>query len=100
MVESPLSAVVRAASVLQPPWQPALCGQQNLDIEVSMTRQTLIPRKGRRGPLPTGQGTPVVTRLHSSQLAQLDDWIARQDDAPSRPEAIRRILAKALGKGR
>jgi hypothetical protein len=29
---------------------------------------------------------------------QLDTWIARQDDAPSRPEAIRRLLAKALGK--
>jgi hypothetical protein len=29
---------------------------------------------------------------------QLDAWIAKQDDAPSRPEAIRRLLAKALGK--
>jgi hypothetical protein len=63
-----------------------------------MSRQTVIPRKGRRGPLPTGQGTPVVTRLHPPQLAQLDAWIAKQDDTPSRPEAIRRLLAKALGK--
>jgi len=31
---------------------------------------------------------------------QLDTWIDKQDDAPSRPEAIRRLLAKALGSGR
>jgi hypothetical protein len=48
--------------------------------------------------LPTGKGTPIVTRLHPPQLDQLDAWIAKQDDAPSRPEAIRRLLAKALGK--
>jgi len=39
-----------------------------------------------------------MTRLQSGQLDQLDAWIAKQDDAPSRPEAIRRLLAKALGK--
>jgi hypothetical protein len=49
--------------------------------------------------MPTGQGTPIVTRLHPPQLEQLDAWIAKQDDKPSRPEAIRRLLAKALGSG-
>ena len=52
-----------------------------------MSRQTLIPKK-KRGPPPTGQGTPIVTRLHPPQLDQLDAWIAKQDDAPSRPEAM------------
>jgi hypothetical protein len=36
--------------------------------------------------------------LVPDQLDQLDAWIARQDDEPSRPEAIRRLLAQALGK--
>jgi hypothetical protein len=38
--------------------------------------------------------------LVPDQLDQLDAWRAKQDDAPSRPEAIRRLLAKALGKGK
>jgi hypothetical protein len=29
-------------------------------------------------------------------LTNLDGWIARQDDAPSRPEAIRRLVEKGL----
>jgi hypothetical protein len=29
-------------------------------------------------------------------LAQLDRWIANQNDQPSRPEAIRRIVERAL----
>ena len=45
---------------------------------------------------PAEPGTPIMTRLHPPQLDQLDAWIAKQDDAPSRPEAIRRLLAKAL----
>lgn len=32
-------------------------------------------------------------RLHDDILAPLDKFIAEQEDAPSRPEAIRRILA-------
>jgi hypothetical protein len=62
-----------------------------------MSRQTLISKK-RRGPPPTGQGTPIVTRLHPPQLAQLDAWIAQQDDAPSRPEAIRRLMAIGIAE--
>jgi hypothetical protein len=31
-------------------------------------------------------------------VAVLDAWITKQDDALSRPEAIRRLLVKALGK--
>jgi hypothetical protein len=34
--------------------------------------------------------------LVPEQLDQLDSWIAKRDDKPSRPEAIRRLLAKAL----
>jgi hypothetical protein len=39
-------------------------------------------------------------RLQDDAVDQLDAWIAKQEDdpQPSRPEAIRRLLAKALGK--
>jgi hypothetical protein len=38
-----------------------------------------------------------MSRLPSEQLAALDAWIAAQPDPkPTRPEAIRRLLQKAL----
>jgi hypothetical protein len=37
-----------------------------------------------------------MVRLHDPQLSSLDDWIERQEDGPSRPEAIRRLLNQAL----
>ena len=57
-------------------------------------KETLIPRK--RGPAPTGKGTPVVVRLQPDQLAALDAW--RNDGAPvpTRPEAVRRLIAASL----
>lgn len=63
------------------------------------TQETLIPRK-RRGPLPTGQGVPVMVRFMPAALADLDAWIASQPDAPSRPEAIRRLIAATLSDKR
>jgi len=38
----------------------------------------------------------VGVRLQPQDLAKLDAWRERQDDRPTRPEAIRRILEKAL----
>jgi hypothetical protein len=65
--------------------------------------KTSIPdtpkKRGRGRPKMAGRGEGVMVRFHHNGLLdQLDAWIARQDDAPSRPEAIRRLLAKALGK--
>ena len=63
-------------------------------------KQTVQPRK-KRGPAPTGKGTPIQVRAQPDMLGALDAWIARQDDRPSRPEAIRRLLEQALEeKGR
>jgi hypothetical protein len=51
----------------------------------------------------TGRGrpfvgsTPINLRHPPEQLAALDAWIARQPDDPSRPEAVRQLLATALG---
>lgn len=42
----------------------------------------------------------MVRFHHNGLIDQLDEWIARQDDEPSRPEAIRRLLTDALKKAR
>jgi hypothetical protein len=43
-------------------------------------------------------GSPITVRLSASIEAQLSIWISRQPEpGPSRPEAVRRILAQALG---
>jgi hypothetical protein len=42
---------------------------------------------------PDQAGTLVGTRLQSDELSKLDKWRRGQNDLPSRPEAIRRILA-------
>lgn len=54
----------------------------------------LVNRK--RGRPPTGR-TLVGVRMLPSELAALDAWIASQMDNPSRPEAVRKLLAVALG---
>lgn len=50
----------------------------------------------RRGPPATGIGKPVVVRMNPSALAALDAWRRAQADLPTRPEAIRRLVDKAL----
>ena len=60
-----------------------------------MAKQTVLPHK-KRGPPPTGKGAPVMVRLQPNQMAALDTWIVEQDDAPSRPEAMRRLFELGL----
>lgn len=56
-----------------------------------------IPKKRGRGrPKTTGRGEGVLLRLHQPQIEAIDQWIVRQDNDFSRPEAIRRLLAIAL----
>ncbi|MGL3210846.1 hypothetical protein [Bradyrhizobium sp. BR 1433] len=44
-----------------------------------------------------GKGAPQIgLRLPPAELAAVDSWIAKQEDKPSRPEAIRRLLALTL----
>jgi hypothetical protein len=49
-----------------------------------------------RGRPATGKGTLVGVRLQPDALSKLDAWRAMQDDKPTRPEAIRRLVEKAL----
>lgn len=58
-------------------------------------QDTLISHK-RRGPVPTGKGTPILTRLQPDLLEKLDAYVSRQNDEISRPEAIRRLVELGL----
>jgi hypothetical protein len=60
-----------------------------------LKRQTVITKK-RRGPAPTGKGTPVGVRLQPDRLSAVDAWIARQAAPMTRPEAIRAMLDAVL----
>lgn len=56
--------------------------------------KTAIPKK-RRGPKPTGWGTPVMLRLQPDLLAWVDAERAKLDPQPTRPEFIRQLIEKA-----
>lgn len=58
-----------------------------------MAKQTVLTKKGKRGPAATGKGTLVGVRLQPPDLAALDAWIAAQPEpSPSRPEAVRQLV--------
>jgi hypothetical protein len=64
-----------------------------------MRLSTKNPRKKSRGRPAIGVGVQVNTMLRPEQAALLDAWIAKQPNPkPTRPEAIRRLIQKALGK--
>ena len=50
-------------------------------------------------PRATETGTLVGVRLQAPQLAALDAWRKNQDDLPTRPEAVRRLLEAAVQPG-
>ncbi len=54
---------------------------------------------------PKADTQPVMVRLHSDLIALLDDARRREEDIPTRPEMIRRILdawtrGEVYGEGR
>lgn len=57
------------------------------------------PKKSGRG-RPSVDSEPVKVRIERKMLDALDAWIAaRPEPRPTRPEAIRRLLEKALAPG-
>ncbi|HMA72137.1 MAG TPA: hypothetical protein VKP67_11700 [Xanthobacteraceae bacterium] len=80
------------------------------DIAIRMTWQSLISefinpvskspvKQARKKPGPprtTGPGVQVIVRLHQPMLGSIDEWRKNQEGAPSRPEAIRRLLGFAM----
>jgi hypothetical protein len=63
-----------------------------------MKSQSVITRMARKkpGPPATGKGELIGVRIQPDQMKKLDEWISDQDDRPSRPEAIRRLVDQAL----
>jgi hypothetical protein len=62
-----------------------------------MARRSVTVRKKKRAAPATGKGTPISLRLAPATLARVDRWAASQQDDPSRPEAVRRLVELALG---
>jgi len=61
-----------------------------------MAKSIRVNPKKRGRPKTTGRGQLIGIRLHKPLLAALDAWIADQESAPSRPEAVRRLIEHAL----
>ena len=57
---------------------------------------TVLTEKKRRGPKPTGKGTLIGVRFLDDPLSKLDEWISKQDEEMTRPEAIRRLVEIGL----
>ena len=53
----------------------------------------LTEKRKKRGPAPTGKGYTIGVRLQPDMLAKIDELRAQHDPVPSRPEAIRQIIA-------
>jgi hypothetical protein len=62
-----------------------------------MARRSVTVRKKKRAGRPTDKGTLIGLRLEPATLARVDRWAASQQDDPSRPEAIRRLVELGLG---
>ena len=61
-----------------------------------MARRSMTTRKKQRGAPATGKGTLTGLRLQAGLLSRIDRWAASQEDDPSRPEAIRRLVELGL----
>jgi Arc/MetJ-type ribon-helix-helix transcriptional regulator len=64
-----------------------------------MSLSNPVQHKKKRGPPATGKTPIAALRLPETMSLQIDAWIAAQPEPrPSRSEAIRRLLAKALSR--
>jgi Arc/MetJ-type ribon-helix-helix transcriptional regulator len=80
-----------------PPW-PSIRSAQVIsrDIVPNMKKsQTANTKKSRRART-SAKGTPISVHMPPDVLARLDQWVGSQNDRPSRPEAIRRLVELAL----
>jgi hypothetical protein len=62
-----------------------------------MPKSIPVERKKRGRPPGAVYADPQPVRLTPEQMARIDVWRAAQKDAPSRAEAIRRLVEKGLG---
>ena len=69
----------------------------NRVIHSFMVMSNRVLHKKRRGPAPTGKTPATGVRIPEPLRGRLDAWIAAQPEPqPSRSEAIRRLLERAL----
>ncbi len=54
--------------------------------------------KNARNRRPGQSGEMVSTRIQPDMLKLIDEWRLAQPDQPSRPEALRRLAMKGLGR--
>lgn len=54
----------------------------------------VVPK--RTGRPPTGKDPVTAIRLSPTLRAAIDEWRRKQDDLPSRSEAIRRLVEQAI----
>jgi hypothetical protein len=56
-----------------------------------------VSKKKRPGrPKTTGTGTQISVRVLPPLLKRIDAWAKHQDDKPTRPDAMRRLIERAL----
>jgi hypothetical protein len=53
-------------------------------------------KRGRGRPSTGGPMKMIGVRMPTDEIIDLDAWIAKQADKPSRPEALRRLARQAL----
>jgi hypothetical protein len=63
-----------------------------------MAKSSVSDTRKRRIGRPPVNAVAVMVRYPPAELAPIDDWIARQREPVSRPEAIRRLAAMGLEK--
>jgi len=61
-----------------------------------MSRSIRDIPKQRGRPSQGGRKHGLMLRLSPEALDRLDDWIGRQKDEPTRPEAVRRLMECGL----
>jgi len=61
---------------------------------------SILVKPKKRGRPATGKDPLLAFRAPPELTERIDAWAAKQKDAPSRSEAIRRLLEKAFGKAR
>jgi hypothetical protein len=61
-----------------------------------MKRAIISDNKKTRGRPATGTGLLIGLRWHEAELEAIDEWRRHQDELPSRPDAIRRLVAIGL----
>jgi hypothetical protein len=67
-----------------------------LVVTVIMAKSIPVTKKSRGRPKTTGIGVQIGMRWQEPDLEMIDDWIQRQKEPCTRPEAIRRLVELGL----